>query len=76
MIFKKERVKKVILLPDFHHPYHNKKAVKAVFEFIKWFKPDEINLLGDALNMDFRTVEFKKNINCPVCGKNSSITSL
>ena len=33
-------------------------------------------LIFDALNMDFRTVEFKKNINCPVCGKNSSITSL
>jgi len=53
MIFKKERVKKVILLPDFHHPYHNKKAVKAVFEFIKWFKPDEVNILGDAMNMNF-----------------------
>ena len=53
MIFKKPRVKKIILLSDFHHPYHNKEAVKAVFEFIKWFKPDEVNILGDALNMDF-----------------------
>jgi hypothetical protein len=45
-------IKKVILLPDFHHPHHNKVAINAVFEFIEYFKPDAINILGDALNMD------------------------
>ena len=47
------RAKKVILLPDLHHPYHNKPAVDAVFKFIKWFKPDEFTFLGDAMQMDF-----------------------
>ena len=44
-------MKKVILLPDIHHPYHNKKVVKVVFEFMKWFKPDTVVLLGDAMEM-------------------------
>ena len=45
-------IKRVILLPDFHHPHINKPAVDAVFQFIKWFKPHAINILGDAMNMD------------------------
>ena len=46
-------IKRIVLLPDFHHPHHAKLAVNAVFQFVKWFKPDGINLLGDAMNMDF-----------------------
>ena len=45
-------IKRIILLPDFHHPHHNKLAVDAVFQFVKWFKPHAINILGDAMNMD------------------------
>lgn len=45
-------IRKVVLLPDFHHPYHNKPSVSAVFQFIKWFKPHGINILGDGMNMD------------------------
>jgi len=45
-------IKRIILLPDFHHPHHNKPATEAVFQFIEWFRPDEVCLLGDALNMD------------------------
>jgi len=44
-------MRKVILLPDIHHPFHNKKAVRSVFEFMKWFKPDAVVLLGDNLEM-------------------------
>jgi hypothetical protein len=44
--------KRIILLPDFHHPHINKPAVDAVFQFIEWFRPDGINVLGDAMNMD------------------------
>lgn len=44
--------KKVVLLPDLHHPHHNIAAWRAVLQFIEWFKPDEVNLLGDAMNMD------------------------
>jgi len=45
-------IKRIILLPDFHHPHHNKTAVEAVFQFIKYFKPHAANILGDAMNMD------------------------
>lgn len=45
-------IKRVVLLPDFHHPHHEKKAVSAVFQFIKQFKPHAVNIIGDALNMD------------------------
>jgi len=46
-------INKIVLLPDFHHPYHNKDAVRAVFQFIKWFRPHAINILGDGMNMDW-----------------------
>ena len=45
-------IKKIVLLPDFHHPHHNKPAVDAVFQFVKWFKPHAVNIMGDAMNMD------------------------
>ena len=45
-------INRIVLLPDFHHPHHNKIAVDAVFQFIKWFKPHAINIIGDAMNMD------------------------
>ena len=45
-------INRVVLLPDFHHPHINKPAVDAVFQFIKWFKPHAVNILGDAMNMD------------------------
>lgn len=44
-------MQKAIILPDIHHPFHNKKAVRSVFEFTKWYKPDIVVLLGDALEM-------------------------
>ena len=45
------RVKKSILLPDIHHPFHNKKAIKAIFKFMGWFQPDEVIIMGDGLEM-------------------------
>lgn len=48
----KDKVKRVVLLPDIHHPHHNKAAIGAVFQFIKYFKPHAVNILGDAMNMD------------------------
>ena len=45
-------IKKIVLLPDFHHPHHNKPATESVFQFIEWFRPDGLCLLGDAMNMD------------------------
>lgn len=47
-----DRIKRVVLLPDIHYPHHNPEAFRAVLKFIKWFNPHEVNLLGDAMNMD------------------------
>ncbi len=33
-------------------------------------------LTFDALNMDFRTVNIRKNVNCPICGSHPTITEL
>jgi len=33
-------------------------------------------LIFDALNMNFRTVNIKRNISCPICGKKPAITEL
>jgi len=45
-------ITKIVLLPDIHHPYHNKEAIRAVFQFIEWFKPNTVVILGDGLEMD------------------------
>jgi len=47
-----KKVQKIVLLPDIHHPHHNIPAFRAVLQFIEWFKPDEVTMLGDAINMD------------------------
>ena len=44
--------RKIVLLPDFHHPHFNPAVLRAVLQFLEYFKPDEVNLLGDAMNMD------------------------
>lgn len=33
-------------------------------------------LLIDALGMEFRTVKLKRNLNCPLCGENPTVTKL
>ena len=46
-----QKLEKIVLLPDIHHPYQDKPAVGAVFNFIEYFKPNEIVLMGDAMEM-------------------------
>ena len=48
----KQQVKRVIVLPDTQIPYHDKKTIKAVFSYIKDFKPDEVIQLGDFMDFD------------------------
>lgn len=38
---------KVIFLGDVHFPYQDKKALALVTEFLAWYKPDYIYLIGD-----------------------------
>ena len=45
-------INRIVLIPDIHYPHHNKEAVSAVFQFVKWFKPHGACLTGDAMNMD------------------------
>lgn len=46
-----KKIEKTILLPDIHHPYHDKESWRLAKKFTKWFQPDRIVLLGDALEM-------------------------
>jgi len=46
------KIRRIVLLPDIHYPHYNHEAFQAVLKFIKWFKPNEVNLMGDAMNMD------------------------
>jgi len=49
--------KRVLVIPDIHIPYHDKKAMSLVSKRIVSFKPDEIIQLGDLL--DFPTLHVK-----------------
>ena len=46
-----ERIKRTVLLPDIHYPCHHKPSFYAALEFLKWFKPNSVVLLGDAMEM-------------------------
>ena len=47
----RKKIKKSVLLPDIHYPFQDKPSMKAVFQFLRWFNPDEVILLGDAMDM-------------------------
>jgi len=49
---RKRKIQRVVLLPDIHHPYQDQAVFNAILKFIKWFKPDEVNITGDGMNMD------------------------
>lgn len=44
------KLKKGIVISDFHHPYEDKKIVNLYAKFIDSFKPDELIINGDFLN--------------------------
>lgn len=48
---KEAGVLRSVLIPDAHHPSHNKEVWGAIFKFIKWFKPHTVVLTGDACDM-------------------------
>lgn len=45
------KIRRIVILPDIHYPLHDETSLNAVLKFIPWFKPDEIVLLGDGLEM-------------------------
>lgn len=55
------KTKKIVVLNDVHVPNHDKKACRAVFEFLKDFRPHEVILNGDIA--DFESVaRFEKSL--------------
>jgi predicted phosphodiesterase len=47
----RKSIEKTILLADFHHPYHDEESWDVVKKFMRWFQPDRVVLVGDALEM-------------------------
>jgi len=47
----RKSIEKTVLLADFHHPYHDKRSWGVVRKFMRWFQPDRVVLVGDALEM-------------------------
>lgn len=45
-------LKRIVVLPDIHTPNHNHHAIKAVLQFIKFYKPDTLIQLGDFCDWD------------------------
>ena len=44
------KYKKVLFVSDIHCPYQDKSALKAMYHFMDWFKPDEVIILGDLVD--------------------------
>jgi len=42
---------RVVVLPDIHYPLQDDECMNAVKKFIAYWKPDEVVLLGDAMDM-------------------------
>ncbi len=44
------RAQRIIVIPDCHIPFEDKKAVNVALQIAKWYKPDQIIILGDFLD--------------------------
>jgi UDP-2,3-diacylglucosamine pyrophosphatase LpxH len=57
---KKIKCEKSAFISDLHIPFHWKPTVDVVLEFLKWFQPDFVFIVGDL--MDFYPLSnFDKN---------------
>lgn len=50
MTMHKPKYKRVLFVPDIHAPFHDKKAIKALVAFAKWYKPDVVIYMGDLVD--------------------------
>jgi len=41
---------KVLFISDIHAPYHDEKALKILYKFMDWYKPQTIFIIGDLLD--------------------------
>ena len=44
------RYKRVLFVSDIHCPYQDNQALKAMYSFMDWWKPNEVILLGDLVD--------------------------
>jgi UDP-2,3-diacylglucosamine pyrophosphatase LpxH len=62
-------LRKVLWIPDCHIPYEDKRAFELMLQAMRWWKPDDINILGDfedfypvsAHSKDPERIRFLKN---------------
>lgn len=54
---------KVVILPDIHYPHQDNPSMNAVMEFVEDWKPDEVILLGDALDVSPLDPHQRKKLN-------------
>lgn len=47
---KKDKLEKILIVPDVHVPYEDKAAVALMMKAAKGFKPDHVVLLGDVID--------------------------
>jgi len=50
----KGQYEKSVFLSDMHVPFQDKEAITTAYNFIKWFQPDRVWLLGDII--DFQQI--------------------
>ena len=59
---KYNKMKRIVQMNDLHIPFHDKKTLNAVFDFLEDFKPHQIVLCGDVLDF-YELSRFDKNPN-------------
>jgi hypothetical protein len=48
------KIKRIVVISDLQVPFHDKKAVRNVAQFIRKYKPDDVLCVGDEI--DFQTI--------------------
>ena len=48
----------IVVVPDLQIPYHDKRAVQGVTNYIERTKPDQVVVLGDMLDFAYLSTKF------------------
>ncbi len=49
-------IKRIVVISDLQVPFHDKKAVKNVAQFIRKYKPDDVLCVGDETILDLEAM--------------------
>ncbi len=44
-------MKRILIVSDLQIPYHDKRAVANLIDFVKRYKPDQVVTIGDEIDM-------------------------